>query len=804
MRTTTIAAGLREIPDRDLVGVMRVLLCVLACCVIAALAAAPAAQAVIDDNDDTGPVEGSCPLSFYDFELEVNLVPVGLPIAGSPLEIDATSAKLVGRKATATRICDTLYFQVPKFEWRIAAVPPGQSAAIANAATLRPRVNFGGPGAYKIRLTSCPSKCTVRLNGKSTMVGSASRDITINAVTQLAPPPETEPLLPPKPLLPPPPTAEKPPPQFNRDQRDKACQGGGGAVDPQWVTAQRFNGPDDYRLVEGEVDVSKVSRQDSFLNHDSQDQTWDVEPDRPYVGLRQPFPFGHIEMEWETNAMPREVRPTAGDRASTAGFWIFDCGHGPFRTEIHPPVGVGVERPRAVEIPSSFRPAGPNGLGSNVVGLGSNVVVPGIVTDLWFNRRSGETTSNCSRTGLHQPSTGSGSGACIREPHRLGTFTFNVYLPRDPQLRARELGLNPPPVPLFVGIGPTPGLGSGGPDPTVAVKRANGATWLEVTVRLNANPGMTYARRVSAAWAYPQSDNWGARRWNVRLNKIDVGDDAEPPGDDGDWRFFFNTNNRDREWTRVFSCDGCIDDDETRNLNVQTGSTGLGPNLVLFPDQKIFVHTGGFDDEAYGDDIGRVFDRRPQVADNYRMASQGDEGSYTLDYDVRAGPPVGSATLTPQGSALIDAYTVKQPPQCVLAPSFTRQAGNPGVTNAPQCGRPVAPAQRDPGLTQTWHPDALVLTKSVQRGRNLELFETEVEEFSLQGISTANLERVLTRLRTKDPKRLNAFLSEIRQELGRIPPRLRNDYNRELVATLDKALPANFVRKALPPGFVRR
>ena len=565
-------------------------------------------------------------------------------------------------------------------------------------------------------------------------------------------------------------------------------------MDPQWVTAQPFRGPADYRLVEGGVEVSKVSAQDNFLNHDSQDQNWDVVPDRPYAGLRQPYAFGSMEMEWETNAMPREVRPTPGDRASTVGFWIFDCGHEPFRTEIHPPVGIGVERARAVQIPSSFSPAGFPG------GLGTNIVVPGIVTDLWFNRRSGETTNDCSATGLHQPSTGSGTAACISEPHRLGRFTFNVYLPRDPQLRARELGLDPPPVPLYVGVEPVPGLPSGGPEPTVAVRRGSGATWLEVTVDLTAAAATTYARRVSAAWAYPQADNWGARRWNVRLNKIDVGDDAEPAGDDGDWRFFFNTNNRDREWTRVFSCDGCIDDDSTRQLNVQTGTTGLGADPVLFPGQRLFVHTGGFDDETYGDDIGTVFDRAPQVAAHYRTASQGSDGSYTLDYDIRPGPPVGSATLTPAGAALIGAYTVSQKPQCVLS-AAARAVGPPGLTlPAGSCGV-LAPSFRDPRLTQTWHPDSLVLTKPVLRGDDLELFETEREEFTLQGISEAKLKRTLARAQKADPTAVRAFLADLQRELARLPAGLRDDYRRELVAALRQALPEQTLKRALPPGF---
>jgi hypothetical protein len=758
---------------------------------LALLVPVPAAFAIIDDNDQ-GPVERPCLLSAYNFRFEVTLVQVGLPIAGRAVTINASSAKLVGTKVTATTICEPLVFPVPNFTWAVAAAPAGQSASIAAGNTLTPQVALGGPGTYRIRLTACPNGCRVTKDGRSRTVTptSPTRELAINAVNQLILPPETEPLLPPL-------TAPTPaPPTFSQSQRDTACQGGGGAIDPQWVTAERFNGPGNYRLVEGEVEVSKVSSQDNFLNHDSQDQNWDVKPDITTAGLDQPKPSTSMEMEWETDFMPREIRPTPGDRAGTVGYWIFDCGHDPFKTEIHPPVGIATSRPRAVNIPSSFRPAGfPNG-------FGTNVQVPGIVTDLFFNRKSGETTNNCSDTGLHQPSTGNGTNACIREPHRLDrTFTFNVYLPRDPQQRALAAGLNPPPVPLFVGISGTPGLPSGGPNPTFVVRSQNGISWLEVSVNLSSLPSTTntYARRVSAAWAYPAADNWGAKRWRILLDRLRVGDDAEPAGDDGDWRFFFNTNNRDREWTKVFSCDGCIDDDDTRTLNVQTGGSGLGADPVLFPGQKIFVHTGGFDDETFGDDIGTVFDRRNQATGTFASPSQGGDGSYTLDYRIQAGPTVGTATLTSEALALNNAYTARTPSQC---PVLTQGRGFQGGGVRPPgsvCGV-YSPAARDPNLTADWHPD-MVTIKRAREGES-ELFETEVEEFTLQGITLTGFKKLVADKRAKDPKQLDEFLAEMRTELARIPTSMRNDYA-DLLATLDKSLPPSDIQKAVPPGFRR-
>ena len=88
-------------------------------------------------------------------------------------------------------------------------------------------------------------------------------------------------------------------------------------------------------------------------------------------------------------------------------------------------------------------------------------------------------------------------------------------------------------------------------------------------------------------WGYPDAQNRGAQRWRVRLSDFEVVEDAEPddPGPDldgVDWRMFFNVNNRDREWTKVFDCDDCVDEDDVKRLDLATGGAQLGPDPVLF------------------------------------------------------------------------------------------------------------------------------------------------------------------------------------------------------------------------------
>jgi hypothetical protein len=808
--TSLVDAGrsLHRRSTRVLLGALAVSAC--------ALVGSQPARAVINDPNQNGPTEGPCLLGIYDFKLDGNFQVVGLPLTGAQVQIDATSAKITAEHATPARICEGLLFQISRVTWGVTA-PNGESATITNGSSLSPGVKLGGPGAYKVRLTACPlpAKCTVTLRGKSKAVGPFIREITINAVNEFAPPPETEPLLPP---LFAPGTGTNPagwsgptgaPPRFSDAQRSVACNGGSAAF-PEWVTAGPFAGAASYRTVEGAVTVSRLANEDLFLTHNSHDQNWDVKPDAPYFGLPHPNASSSMEMEWEANSLPREFRPTAGDRASTVGFWIFDCGHSPFKAEIHPPVGIAVERPRAVELPSLFIPPDePN----RFVGLGTGLQVPGIVTDIFFNRRSGGLTSSCNPIGLHLAATSLGQlRPCILEPHSLNRrFTFNVYLPRDPQQRAQELGLSPPPVPVFSGVSKL-SLGRSGPEPAVVVRRGGGATWLEVTVDLSSLPAseMQYARRISAAWAYPQAENWGARRWRVRLNSIDVVDNAARFGIGtlagnfgGNWHFFFNTNNRDREWTQVFACDnGCISDGDTRSLNTETGSAagssqGLGPDLVLFPTQRILVHTTGFDNNITSGGIGEYFTSHGQtgpVAGDYTGFSQGGDGVYRVHYGIGGGATIARASLSTAGSSLLAAYTVRGTPPCNPPPRAASAAvGQVG----PDRVCVVSAERRSP---QNSDPRSFVLTKPVQKAKTLPVFEHEREEFLIPSIARSKLQVQFNSLANNDPRRLNALLDLIKVKLRAVPNRLRRGYF-DFVATLDKVLTKNQAARAVPPGF---
>lgn len=749
-------------------------LCLLAVWAAASLAYAEATPAVVNDAK---PEVVHCPLYVYDFTLQTNPVVNGLAVAGSSVQIDATDALLIGSHSLrGGGECETLAFQIPHFKWEFVETPPETPASIAHGDTLSPTINLGRGGPYRVRFTACPDTCKLVKSGKSKVVGPMTTDVPIQADSFAPIQPETLPslphLLPPKPAL----------PTFDDSTRATRCSNGGGFHNPEWVTTQPFNGSSDYRRAEGQVNWSHVSEEDNFLNHSSGDFEWRIYPDAPYTGLQSSE--SSLKTEWEKNSLPTRYWPTPppdsdrttlGDRVSEVGFWIFDCGHSGFKTEIHPPVGMAVERPRPVQIPPDFKPDGyPNG-------LGSNIWVPGITTDIWFNRDSGG-IGRCGETGLHQPA-GTSSSGCIVQPHPLDRqFVFNIYLPRSPQQPAAEHGITAPDVPLYIGT-----TGQGGPQPTITREGFGGHTWLHVTVDLSGFSGGTYSRRISAAWAYPQPGNWGATRWRVSLDSIDVNNSADPFS--GDWRFFFNTNNVNQEWTNVFSCDGCIESHKTYQLGARTGGGGgdgsgpgqaraLGPDPVVFPGQPIIVHTSGYDEDALvGDPLDTVLRGMPQARGHFSEPGQGGDGTYVLNYSLDPQGSVGPATLTPEANQLLMQYTAGSGSQC-----------NPPTPDA--TGR--IPQECTP---KTFSP---LGTSTFRALRTLAVYDlNEAEEQALTGISASHARREFKSMGDKARERL---VKAVRHHLQALPKKLRPD-SLDLVLTMEKFLPKAWAHKAIPTKF---
>jgi hypothetical protein len=656
--------------------------------------------------------------------------------------------------------CEATRTNVPS---KFTLTPPsGSSATIgggpSNATTFKPDV----VGDYVVTVRTCAKHCGADYQNAIPATGT----FRLTAVAQLAPSPKTDPVVPAEPHTDRTPIADK----------TTKCADGGGIVDPQWVPVTPFTGPQDYRLVQGTVKAGRVSRKDSPMNHDSQDANAHVEPDPMYRNLSEP---GHedIEIEWETNHFPEEVRPSVGDRLAVWGFHILDCGHD-FGTEIHPPIGLAVSRARAVEIPESARFDGLPG------GVGRGVTVPGIDTVIYFHPKAGEITSNCSSTGLHQaaianPKFGQQgqpkffTGACIKGPHQIqrqDPYEFDIYLPPNPSQAGKQ------PVPLFVEATPAEVVGASGPAPKISIRPGS----LHVTLDFsNGNQG-DYRYRIRAAWAYPSPDNWQVKAFRFKFTKLDVLDDGDGLGrGDGDWRFWINVPSRTKEWTKLFDGDGNVTGVMTFGgrpwSTGPNGSVGadrwLGPDPLLFPGQRLHIHTSGYEADSMVDDDTGTVDRSTMPGTQiFTAQSLCAESDPEIDYVLQSGCASYIATFAM--AEVASANPVLSPGALELYNAYA--LGSPGGTLGGQLC-----SLCDPVLASASSFARLAPPRAVEL-REVVGYESEREQHVITEALPAVFSAKLTATRASEPEKLNGFLVELRDELALLlatgrAPEIRGD-----------------------------
>lgn len=137
---------------------------------------------------------------------------------------------------------------------------------------------------------------------------------------------------------------------------------------PQWASVEPSDEP---KVLEGVVVASRISALDNPINHSRDgrgavvhDWNFMVAPDPDYQYLLSDANFlgsgahaGTIEVEWEQadDKLSLDAIPGVGDRVWLRGRWIFDCGHPPYRTEIHPPTALVVIRREPVVLEDIFR-----------------------------------------------------------------------------------------------------------------------------------------------------------------------------------------------------------------------------------------------------------------------------------------------------------------------------------------------------------------------------------------------------------------------------------------------------------------
>lgn len=580
----------------------------------------------------------------------------GLPVLGRSVELVADVKINV----------NGVQYAVGAYSWSIVSRPTGSTASLGGSG-LRRSLLLDRVGPYRVRLVACPSGCTV--GGKT--APSRTFEVTIDATAQA--PIDLEPRTPSF-------AGRETVPAVIPDESTK-CQGGGGFVDPQWVTTTFVGGPSQYTLVEGRVDGSQIAGSDNLLNHHSQDWNLHVVPDAPYRKvLNANQNKSKIEIEWETNEVSEVMRPTIGDRVSVFGFHIIDCGHdedgnGNFNTEIHPPVLWAVHRPRAFPIPSD-QVLDLNRDGAANETVGSNVFVGGVVTDVWANAYSGEITSG-DQSALHQPSTnGSDDGPAILGPVDIRrAYTFNVYLPKSPQVVAKAWGkTDAKPAPLYFAVKRHPNAPADapmGPMPTIVPVTEGDVTYLRVTLDLTGYTGKKLAQQIEAGWIYPSPENHGLESWRLSVPSLKVRDDKDVGG--GDWNFWLAGNGPGRRWTKIFSCSGCIDDDTTYYAGSSPwqgmSAGGALADAWLFPSEPLRLFSTGFEDDSVEDDgIERMNAFPPKV---HGYASSVTTKHYVANYSVAR---LGAVTpsLTSAARALHDDYVltgngIVAPPPDVVA-----------------------------------------------------------------------------------------------------------------------------------------
>jgi hypothetical protein len=688
------------------------------------------------------------------------------------------------------------------------AVPAQDGVYIAN---VTPHM----PGQYIITFTACPNTCHIEFPpNPPTDIQPIVQAEAFTAAENLPIPPQTLPVVPDLSgqchgNLPPfnvdspftdafDPCKTTP---FGASHLSAACNGGGGVLDPGWVTVNTWHNQADYVTAEGKVEEVGIAQEDDPFNHFTQD-VGDIviQADLPYYYLRDSDsagPRGELIAEWESGSYPEQYRPQPGDRMSVFGYWIHDCGHD-YHTEIHPPVGTVVDKNRAILLPASE-------------GLGDNVWVPGVQSDIFFNNYAGQDTA-CYGASLHQPRTDDDNG-CVPSgvlPALEGLsplarqYTFNIYLPPNPADILKGVGKsNPPNVKLYVSVTHDPNT----PQPTYTVlKDAKGTSYLHVTMDFSNYqdvPSMaSFAAQIQAAWEYPAPDNWGLNQYQFKLGELYVRDDSDitcnstfcPGTYGGDFHLWAFLNNP-TEWTKLMAGDDNEFDDTPDyfggtpwSTNSDDPSHSLGSDLLLFPEQMIQFKLTGYEDDGTetSDGAGTVYAlmHQPNVDTMYHQANTCTPISPEVEIPV-VDISIAQSHCTdytayweviPEGSL---SAQLSQAGQDLYAQELVHASDLQACPHLPiPCFDTLPPLRLD-----DWHPDATHAPGIIHLS-DFPAFEPQEEEpKTWNDVSVIDLKQ---RFASAPEPKLDKFLTQLKDLLT---TRLSPDHPAWEVAVIEAALP---------------
>ncbi|PAZ10584.1 hypothetical protein CLM62_39995 [Streptomyces sp. SA15] len=391
-------------------------------------------------------------------------------------------------------------------------------------------------------------------------------------------------------------------------------------VKPQWVsndprdtiagppgTLPELGNAGRPEAVEGKVLLSKVTSEDWPFSHNSHDWIWYMAIDAPYyhrmvsngnekiVDLVRDHRYTDrpraMEMEWETAYFPMTYFPTKGDRAWMMGRHVFDCGHRPYRTEIHPPKAV------------AFTRAEPR---------------------ITVGRDQAPSLTNVTRFWAH------GRGGYYNAPVANRDYEFDIPLPPRPSPTARPIAFTPHREGTMAGRG----------RPVLTPTPADNPTRVHVRIPMNAGrtaPSHTYGATIVTGWRETQLTR-GYRKLRVTFDSIRVLRDHDPIAS-GEWELYLQAGPR---WLRPNAA-------SSRALrDVDNGQTVQLPNMTaefFVPDNgSLHLQSSGWESDWIDGKFG--VKRDPAKVSGSLLDNNDVIGLFARTFTARDAFGVGSTHVT--------------------------------------------------------------------------------------------------------------------------------------------------------------